>query len=461
MRFIVFLLASVAAAQTSQPLDLAQFDAKLLDFRDKSIIFLGESHGIAINEDIDLALLKYLHREAGVRVYLCEFGYAAGFALNQYLQTGDEQILDYVMKASKGSVGWTRERREFYVKFRQWNQTLPAADRVRFVGVDVEHQRELAIKVLGALTGKGTAPAAIAETVAKLRQGDFASVADSLKQHRAEYGQMLLERFFDFELIATNIERRDEFYADHNGPKGAAVRERTMYETFLKVYARMGGGRWYGRWGSFHVLQSNSRDRERFAVMLNREGSPVAGKVLSILAMYRESTAMTAEYRTISAGSEFPVERFAGAAKGPLTLFRLEKGDAIPAQYVMLIQKATASHPLEEPAANLADLPAVVVRSVPESGTRDVPADLKEIQVTFSKEMKDRTWSWCGAGPFQAPPLSNVHYDADHRTIVATAKLEAGKKYAVWLNSDGCSNFRDAQGHSAVPYLLTFETAAK
>jgi hypothetical protein len=325
----------------------------------------------------------------------------------------------------------------------------------------VEHQRELAIKVLGALTGNGTAPAAIAETVAKLRQGDFASVAESLKQHRAEYDQMLLERFFDFELIATNIERRDEFYADHNGPKGAAVRERTMYETFLKVYPRMGGGRWYGRWGSFHVLQSNSRDRERFAVMLNREGSPVAGKVLSILAMYRESTAMTAEYRTISAGSEFPVERFAAAAKGPLTLFRLESGDAIPAQYVMLVQNATASHPLEEPATNIADLPPVVVRSVPESGSRDMPVDLKEIRVTFSKEMKDRTWSWCAAGSFQAPPLSNVHYDADHRTIVATAKLEAGKKYAVWLNSDGCSNFRDAQGHSAVPYLLTFETAAK
>jgi hypothetical protein len=219
------------------------------------------------------------------------------------------------------------------------------------------------------------------------------------------------------------VVRRDEFYADHNGPKGAAVRERTMYETFRKVYARMGGGRWYGRWGSFHVLQRNSGERERFAVMLNREGSPVAGKVLSILSVYRDSQAMTAAYKTIPAASEFPVERFTGA--GPLTLFRLESADAIPAQYVMLIQKATASHPLEE------DLPPVVVRSVPESGSRDVPAGLQEIRVTFSNEMKDRSWSWCGAGAFQAPPLSNVHYDVDHRTIVGTAKLEAGKQYAV------------------------------
>jgi erythromycin esterase-like protein len=143
---LALLLASVAVAQTSltsyleknrQPVDLANFDAKLLDFHDKQILFLGESHGIAINEDLDLALLKYLHREAGVRVYLGEFGYAAGFALNQYLQTGDEKILDYVVNEFKGSVAWTKERREFYVKVHQWNASLPPADQIRFVGIDV------------------------------------------------------------------------------------------------------------------------------------------------------------------------------------------------------------------------------------------------------------------------------------------------------------------------------------
>jgi hypothetical protein len=475
---LALLLASVAVGQTGltsyleknrQAVDLANFDAKLLDFHDKQIIFLDENHGIALNDDLDFALLKYLHREAGVRVYLGEYGYAAGFALNQYMETGDEKILDYIMKESKGSPGWTKERRAFYANVRQWNASLPAADRIRFVGIDVEHQRGLALKCLAGLAGDRQAPPSIADTVAKLRQGDYAGLPASLKEHRAEFEQMLGERFFDFETIATNIGRRDEFYADHMGPKGAAVRERTMYETFCKVYARMGGGRWYGRWGSFHVIQRKSPNRERFANMLNQPGSPVAGKVLSILSAYRATEAMTPEYGKIAVAAEgAPVDAFTAAATGPITLFRLDdrkipkfEADAGAVQYVMFIQNASASHPLEEVATNIEDLPPVVVRSVPESGSREVPADLKEVRVTFSKEMKDSSWSWCSAGPLQPPPLSNVHYDPDHRTIVGTAKLEAGKKYAVWLNSDGCSNFRDAQGHSAVPYLLTFETAAK
>jgi hypothetical protein len=333
----------------------------------------------------------------------------------------------------------------------------------------VEHQRDLALKCLAGLTGGRQAPPAIAGTVAKVRQGEYADLAASLKEHRAEYEGMLGERFFDFETIATNIERRDEFYADHNGPKGAAVRERTMYETFCKLYARMGGGRWYGRWGSFHVIQRKSPERERFANMLNQAGSPVAGKVLSILTVYRDSEALTSAYQRIPAGSEgAPVDALTATAMGPVTLFRLDgrdlpkvEGDAAAVQYLMFVQKASASHPLEEVAANFADLPPVVVRSVPESGAREVAVDLKEVRVTFSKEMKDPSWSWCNVGAFPAPPLSNVHFDADHRTIVGTAKLEPGKHYAVWLNTDGCAGFRDAQGHSAVPYLLTFETAAK
>jgi len=460
---LALFVASAAVGQTGltsyleknrQAVDLANFDAKLLDFHDKQIILLGENHGIAINEDLDFALLKHLHREAGVRVYLGEYGYAAGFALNQYLETGNEEILDATMKEFKGSPAWTKERRAFYAKVQQWNASLPAADRIHFAGIDVEHQRDLAVKCLAGLAGDRQAPAPIADVVARLRQGEYAGLAASLKEHRAEYERMLGERFFDFETIATNIERRDEFYADPKGPQGAAVRERAIYETFCKVYARMGGGHWYGRWGSFHVIQRNA-ERGRFADMLNQPGSPVAGKVLSILSVYRGSGAA-------------PENAFAAAATGPITLFRLDgrkipnfEGDAGAVQYVMFIRNAAPSHPLEEVATALADRPPVVVRSVPEPGSREVPVDLKEVRVTFSKDMSDHSWSWCNAGRLPGPPLSNVHYDADHRTIVATAKLEPGKKYAVWLNTDGCSNFRDAQGRSAVPYLLTFETAAK
>lgn len=37
-------------------------------------------------------------------------------------------------------------------------------------------------------------------------------------------------------------------------------------------------------------------------------------------------------------------------------------------------------------------------------------------------------------------------------------KLKPGKTYAIWLNSKNFGNFKDTDGHSAVPYLLVFET---
>jgi len=37
-------------------------------------------------------------------------------------------------------------------------------------------------------------------------------------------------------------------------------------------------------------------------------------------------------------------------------------------------------------------------------------------------------------------------------------RLQAGKTYAIWLNTQKFSNFKDAQGRPAVPYLLVFKT---
>jgi hypothetical protein len=48
----------------------------------------------------------------------------------------------------------------------------------------------------------------------------------------------------------------------------------------------------------------------------------------------------------------------------------------------------------------------------------------------------------------------------DGKTCVLPVKLEPGKTYVSWLNSQKFGNFKDADGRSAVPYLLVFETRA-
>ncbi len=110
-------------------------------------------------------------------------------------------------------------------------------------------------------------------------------------------------------------------------------------------------------------------------------------------------------------------------------------------------------------AVSLATAPPVVVRAVPESGTDGVDPGLAEIRVKYSKDMMDGSWSWSTWGQGTFPDTTGKpHYLADNRTCVLPVKLKPGKMYAIWLNSNNFGNFKDATGHSAVPYLLVFKT---
>jgi hypothetical protein len=101
----------------------------------------------------------------------------------------------------------------------------------------------------------------------------------------------------------------------------------------------------------------------------------------------------------------------------------------------------------------------VVVKTVPEAGSKDVPAGEFEIKITFSKEMADQSWSWATAWENSDPQsLGKPHYDADQRTCAMKVKLEPGKTYGWWINSQKFHGFQDTQNHPAIPYLLTFKT---
>ena len=102
----------------------------------------------------------------------------------------------------------------------------------------------------------------------------------------------------------------------------------------------------------------------------------------------------------------------------------------------------------------------VVVKTVPEAGSKDVSPGEMEIRVTFSKDMMNGSWSACQISDETFPKSGDgkMHYLPDKRTCVMPVKLEPGKTYVIWLNRGQFQAFRDTYRNSSVPYLLVFQT---
>jgi len=121
---------------------------------------------------------------------------------------------------------------------------------------------------------------------------------------------------------------------------------------------------------------------------------------------------------------------------------------------------ATGSATAQSADASVDSMPPSVVKTVPQAGDTAVDPALKEIRVTFSKDMiTDRMWSFAQISKETFPTTNGeIHYLGDKRTCVMPVKLEPGKTYVVWINQGRFNSFRDKNNTPSVPYQLVFET---
>jgi hypothetical protein len=128
-----------------------------------------------------------------------------------------------------------------------------------------------------------------------------------------------------------------------------------------------------------------------------------------------------------------------------------------------LIAFTVTAQPAATPATKeitLKTMPPSVVKTVPQAGDTAVDPALKEIAVTFSKDMKtNRMWAVCQISKETYPETAGqIHYLPDQRTCVVPVKLEPGKTYVLWFNRGQFNSFRDTENNPSVPYLLVFKT---
>jgi erythromycin esterase len=125
---------------------------------DVRIVGLGEAtHGSREFFRMKHRIVEYLVRERGFRTFAIEATWAEATRVNRYLHTGEGDPA--ALLANLHFWTWnTREVLEMIQWMRAYNESVPAADRLSFYGIDVQHSRsamDLAVSYLRSVDGAG------------------------------------------------------------------------------------------------------------------------------------------------------------------------------------------------------------------------------------------------------------------------------------------------------------------
>jgi len=198
-----------------------------------SVYLYGEAHGQQELLDQELELWRE-HYAQGLRRLFIELPYYEAQILNQWMESGDNGLLEHLFLALEGTAAGTPCVKEFY---RQIKDQCP---ETVFFGFDVGHQYDtLGAEYLTALEAQG------------------------------------LEESEDYRLAAEAVRQGEAFYASRDG----AYREERMYENFVHAFDALDGESVAGICGSAHIAAGDTLLQKLQA----RYGDQVGAKDLLLL----------------------------------------------------------------------------------------------------------------------------------------------------------------------------------
>jgi hypothetical protein len=303
------ILCTTAMAQTdtatfenylkanNQLLNLNQPDFTIFDneFYNNQFFLLGESHGFKLPQLIDFALLKHLNNKAGVTTYVAEIDMSEAYFFNQYLQTGNEIFIKKVFSNwNKDTAQWANQ--EAYDKLKkiyQLNKILPAAKRIKYLGVDKIQYIDLVNEYLQVLLKtKPGAKNVYADSLALLAAQNFSDT----KKYAA----------FAKRMLADNAQQK-QFYKVYGKNYSQVMHVIHNLSYLLKGYGRdsvmflnlsalstqlqLQKQKLYGMFGFYHTLQSSYEKSMPFAALV-KKSSLVFNKIVSLNFYTLESKCM-------------------------------------------------------------------------------------------------------------------------------------------------------------------------
>jgi hypothetical protein len=373
MSLILFIQASSQLwAQKYGPENYTKFDIEdngdytsfaMLDsvVDNYNVFFIGENHTFRTsNYKLQLKMLKYLHQKVGVRNLLLEFGHSRGWLVNQYIQTGDTNLLNVLTDYSY------EEYTELYKALRKFNESLAADQKIRIKGIDIERAYSTSIKVLSMQLPDKDPPEEISlhieainglatyndEYYNKERDDDEKSykssssyykyssaatvqaILENFEENEAAYNVYLGDKFPLFKKIMTGLQAGEERsgYKTDRAMQAHIFREQYMYKEFLKVVEEHPDEKFFSQFGRCHTPRSEQDSWCNFyafkslASRINNANNPhIKQKVMSIASYYPQSALY--EKRMTDHISIAPMIDLANPEG--LTLFRIASDTAI------------------------------------------------------------------------------------------------------------------------------------
>jgi hypothetical protein len=240
-------------------------------FYGNKLFLLGESHGVAAPQVLDLELLTLLNARIGLTDYLAEVDPVQGARLNQYLDTGDEAVLDRVFDYwTQSGAQWGNTAFEAKIRgIRALNQTLPENRRIHILGIDAVQDWPLLTAWLGE---QGVPVDAAALTAATTNAARATVVLAGLTGAPASP-------------VMTRL--RGTLTAMTAG----GGRESVIFDTYSKAVTggELGGRPAYGLWGIFHVIQGGVNHARPFAARVAASDLPAAHRMVSLAILSLDS----------------------------------------------------------------------------------------------------------------------------------------------------------------------------
>lgn len=239
------------------------------DIKNNRAFITSEIHGIKANLSFKYAFFKFLHENADVDVLILEISISSGYMLNEYLKTGDINILDNIFSLYKGSTFYTKEEYNFFIKLYDYNKSLSDNNKIKIVGIDIEHSYNGVLYYLSYLNEKKKL------INFKINQLDDLNFDGNV----LNIDEKILLR------VIRNINYNKNFYNELDWQ----YREKKMYQNYLFLQDVYNINKFYAQFGLMHCFKEITGNNFKSIVyFLDKEGkSKVKNNVLVIASIYK------------------------------------------------------------------------------------------------------------------------------------------------------------------------------